>query len=106
VDDHDNEQYHSELFTNKKQVMSLCEDINQVDGTNVGNQSIPKEINRITKVDWSSANNANTNPRSQQPSCTVIDIDDNLSTDDDSQLTCALCLQGINSDADRGYADT
>ncbi len=37
---------------------------------------------------------------------TVIDIDDNLSTDDDNLLTCALCLQQINSDRVRGYADT
>ena len=37
---------------------------------------------------------------------TVIDIDDDSSTDDDNLLTCALCLQKINSDRDRGYADT
>ncbi len=35
-----------------------------------------------------------------------IGIDDISSTDDDNLLTCALCLQKINSDRDRGYADT
>jgi hypothetical protein len=75
--------------------MSVREDIIQVNQTNVGNQSISKEINRITNVDQSSANNAIVNPRPRQPSCTVIDIDDNSSADDDNQLTCALCLQAI-----------
>jgi hypothetical protein len=44
ADDHDNEQHLGDLVTNKQQDMSVREDINQVGGTNVGNQSIPKEI--------------------------------------------------------------
>jgi hypothetical protein len=68
-------------------------------------QSVPKEINRITNVDQSSANNkANVNPRVQQTNCTVINVDDDESNADDD--TCTLCLQAIQSDADRGYADT
>jgi hypothetical protein len=105
ADAHDNEQHHSDLITNKQQDMSVCEDINQVNGTNVCNQSAPKEINRITNIDKSSANyNANVNPRVQQTNRTVINVDDDKSNADDD--TCALCLQAIRSDADRGYADT
>jgi hypothetical protein len=37
---------------------------------------------------------------------TVINIDDNSSTDDDNLLTCALFLQKIHSNRHRGYADT
>jgi hypothetical protein len=37
---------------------------------------------------------------------TVINIDDDSNIVDASLLTCALCLQKINSDRDRGYADT
>jgi hypothetical protein len=85
--------------------VSVREDINQVNGTNVCNQSVPKEINRITNVDQSSANNnANVNPRVQQTNCTFINVDDDKSDADND--TCALCLQAIRSDADRGYADT
>jgi hypothetical protein len=85
--------------------MPVCEDINQVDGTNVCNQSVPKEINRITNVDQSSANNnAIVNPRVQQTNCTVINVDDGKSNADD--VMCAHCLQAVCSDADRGYADT
>ncbi len=104
TDAHDDEQHHGDLITNEQQDVSVCEDINQVDGTNVCNQSVPKEINRITNVDQSSANNnANVNPRVQQTNHTVINVDDDkLNADDD---TCALCLQAIRSDADRGYAD-
>ncbi len=40
----------------------------------------------------------------QQTNCTVINFDDDKSNADDD--TCALCLQAIRSDADRGYADT
>jgi hypothetical protein len=77
----------------------------QVDGTNVCNQSVPKEINRITNVDQSPANkNANVNLRVQQTNRTVINVDDDKSNADDD--TCALCLQAIHTDADRGYADT
>jgi hypothetical protein len=69
------------------------------------NQSVPKEINRITNVDQSSSNNnANINPRLQQINRTVINVNDDESNADDD--TCALCLQAICSDADRGYADT
>ncbi len=57
MDAHDDEQHHGDLITNKQQGVSVCVDINQVDGTNVCNQSVPKEINRITNVDQSSANN-------------------------------------------------
>jgi hypothetical protein len=68
VDAHDNEQHCGDLITTEQQEMSVREDINQVNGTNVGNQSVPKEINKITNVDQSSANNnANVNPRVQQP---------------------------------------
>ncbi len=105
VDAHDNEQNHGDLITNEQQDVSVREDINQVDGTSVHNQSFPKEINRITNVDQSSANNnANVNPRVQQTNRTVINVDDDESNADDD--TCTLCLQAIRSDADRGYADT
>ncbi len=105
TDAHDNEQHHGDFITNEQQHVSVREDINQVDGTNVHNQSVPKEINRISNVDQSSANNnANVNYRVQQTNRTVINVDDNESNADDD--TCALCLQAIHSDADRGYADT
>jgi hypothetical protein len=42
MDAHDNEQHHNDLITNKQQDVLVCEDINQVDGTNVRNQSFPK----------------------------------------------------------------
>ncbi len=42
VDAHDDEQHHDDLITNKQQDVSVREDINQVDGTNVRNQSVPK----------------------------------------------------------------
>ncbi len=101
MDAHDNEQHHGDLITNKQQDMSVRE----VDGTNVRNQSVPKEINRITSIDQSSANNnANVNPRVQHTNRTVINVDDDKSNADDD--TCALCLQAICSDADRGYDDT
>jgi hypothetical protein len=94
MDAHDDEQHQGDLITNEQQDVSVREDINQVDGTNVRNQSVPKEINRITKVDQSSANkNANVNPRVQQTNCTVINIDDDkLNADDD---TCALCSSNM-----------
>ncbi len=105
ADAHDNEQHHGDLITNKQQDVSVGEDINQVDGNNVCNQSVPKKINRIINVDHSSTNNnANVNPRVQQTNCTVINVDDDESNADDD--TCALCLQETRSDADRGYADT
>jgi hypothetical protein len=44
ADAHDDEQHHGDLITNEQQDMSVREDINQVDGTNVRNQSVPKEI--------------------------------------------------------------
>jgi hypothetical protein len=93
------------LITNEQQDISVREDINQVDESNVHNQSVPKEINRITNVDQSSANNnANINPRVQQTNSSVINVDDDkLNAGDDM---CTLCLQAICSDADRGYADT
>ncbi len=104
ADAHDNEQHHGDLITNEQQDVSVREDINQVDGTNVCNQSVPKEINRITNADQSSANNnANVNPRVQQTNRTVINVDDDEPNADDD--TCGLCLQAICSDADRGYGD-
>ncbi len=86
TDAHDDEQHHSDLITNEQQDVSVREDINQVDGTNIHNQSVPKEINRITNVDQSSANNnANVKPRVQQTNRTVINVDDDKSnTDDDT----------------------
>jgi hypothetical protein len=105
ADAHDNEQHHGDLITNKQQYVSVREDIIQVNGTDVCNQSVPKEINRITSVNQSSANNnANVNPKVQQTNRTVINVDDDESNADDD--TCALYLQAICSDADRGYADT
>jgi hypothetical protein len=53
-DAHDNEQHHGDLITNKQQDVLVRKDINQVNGTNVHNQSVSKEINRITIVDQSS----------------------------------------------------
>jgi len=71
----------------------------------VGKKLNGKEINRITNIDQSSANNnANANPRVQQTNHTVINVDDDKSNADDD--TCTLCFQAIRSDADRGYADT
>ncbi len=32
--------------------------------------------------------------------------DDDSNADDDNLFTCAFCLERINSDRDRGYADT
>jgi hypothetical protein len=105
ADAHDNGQHHGDLITNKQKDVSVREDINQVDGTNVCNQSVPTEINRITNVDQSSANNnANNNASVQQTNHIVINVDDDKSNADDD--TCALHLQAIQSDADRGYADT
>ncbi len=65
----------------------------------------PQRYIRITNADCSSDNNnSNLNPRVQQANRTVINVDDDkLNADDD---TCALCLQAICSDADRGYAGT
>ncbi len=104
ADAHDNEQHHGDLITNEQQDVSIGEDINQVNGTNVCNQSVLEEINRITNIDQSSANNnANVNPRVQQTNRTIINVDDGKSNADDD--TCALCLQATHSDADRGYAD-
>jgi hypothetical protein len=63
ADAHEDEQHHSDLITNEQQEVSVCEYINQVDGINVCNQSVPKEINAITNADQSSSNNnANLNP--------------------------------------------
>jgi hypothetical protein len=105
ADAHDDEQHHGDLITKEQQDVSVREDINQVDGTNIRNQSVPKEIHINTNVDQSSANNnANINPRVQQTNCTVINVDDEKSIADDD--TCTLFLQAICSDADRGYADT
>ncbi len=42
VDAHDDKNYHGDLITNKQQDVSVREDINQVNGTNVCNQSVPK----------------------------------------------------------------
>jgi hypothetical protein len=47
VNAHHDEQHHGNLITNKQQDVSVREDINQVDGTNVCNQCVPKEIKRI-----------------------------------------------------------
>jgi hypothetical protein len=105
ADAHNNEQHLGDLITNKQQDVSVREDINQVDGINVRIQSVPKEINRITNFDQSSANsNANINRRVQQTNRTVINVDDDESNADDDM--CTLCLQAICSDADRGYTDT
>ncbi len=85
--------------------MSVREDINQVYGTNVRNQCVPKENNRIINVDQASANNnANVHRRVQHTNRTVINVDDDDSNADYD--TCALCFQAICSDADRRYADT
>ncbi len=35
-----------------------------------------------------------------------VDDDDDSNADDDNVLMCALCLKIINSERDRGYADT
>jgi hypothetical protein len=45
VDAHDDEQHQGDSITNEQQDVSAHEDINQVDGTNVCNQIVPKEIN-------------------------------------------------------------
>jgi hypothetical protein len=106
ADDHNNEQNQDDVVSsNNQQDMSVNENVIQVNGTNICNQGVPKQNVRITNADRSSVNNnANVNPRVQQTNRTVINVDDDeLNTDDD---TCALCLQAIRSDADRGYDDT
>jgi hypothetical protein len=42
ADAHDDEQHHSDLITNKQQDVSVHEDINQVDGTNVCKSKCPQ----------------------------------------------------------------
>jgi hypothetical protein len=70
--------------------------------------AIKVSLKKTLDTDCSSANNnANINIRVQQTNQTVIYVDDDDSNeDDDNLLTCALCLETINSDRDRGYADT
>jgi hypothetical protein len=106
ADDHNNKQNQDDVVSsNDQQDMLVNENVIQVNGTNICNQGVPKENVRITNTDCSSDNNnANVNPRMQQTNCTVINVDDDESNADDD--TCALCLQAIRSDADRGYADT
>ncbi len=48
--------------------------------------SVHEDIKQVNETAWQT---------------TVIDIDDDSSTDDDNLLTCILCLQKINSDRDR-----
>jgi hypothetical protein len=106
VDDHNDEQSQDDVVSsNDQQDMLVNENVIQVNGTNICNQGVPKQNIRITNADCSSDNNnANVNPRAQQTNCTVVNVDDDESNADDD--TCALCLQAIRSDADRGYADT
>jgi hypothetical protein len=106
ADDHNNEQNQDDVVSsNNQQDMSVNKNVIQVNGTNIYNQGVPKVNVRITNADCSyDNNNRNVNPRAQQTNCTVINVDDDKSNADDE--TCALCLQAICSDADRGYADT
>ncbi len=53
--------------------------------------SVHEDVNQVNRTAWQT---------------TVIDIDDNSSTDYGNLLTCALYLQKKNSDRDWGYADT
>ncbi len=102
-----NEQNHNDVDTNKEQHMSLCENINQVDGTNICKQRAPCENISITNVHCSSANNASVYTRTRQASATVINVDDDDSTtEDDNQPKCAICNNKIISFRDEGYADT
>jgi hypothetical protein len=88
--------------------MLVNENVTKVNESNICNQGVLEEKVRITNADCSSANtNANVNPRVQQTNQTVIYVDDDDSNaEDDNLLTCVLCLETINSDRDRGYADT
>ncbi len=106
ADDHNDEQNQNDVVSsNDQQDMLVNENVIQVNGTNICNQGVPGENIRITNADRSSDNNnANVNPREQQMNCTVIYVDDEESNADDDM--CALCLQAICSDADRGYAYT
>ncbi len=106
TDDHNYEQNQDDVVSsNNQQDMLANENIIQVNGTNICNEGVPKENIRITNTDCSSDNNnANVNLRAQQTNPAVINFDDDESNADDD--TCALCLQAIRSDADRGYADT
>ncbi len=96
------------VSSNNQQDMLVNENVIQVNGTNICNQGVLEENVRITNADCSSDNNnANVNPRAQQMNQTVIYVDgDDSNADDDNLLTCALCLETINSDRDIGYADT
>jgi hypothetical protein len=104
ADDHNDEQSHDDVVSsNNQQDMSVNVNVLQVNGTNICNQGVLEENIRITNADCSSANNnANVNPRVQK----IIYVDDDDSNADDNLLTCTLCLETINSDRDRGYADT
>jgi hypothetical protein len=95
VDDHNNEQNQNQddvVSSNNQQDMLVNENVIQVNGTNIFNQSVPKENVRITIADCSyDNNNSNVNPRAQQTNRTVINADDDDSNaDDDNVLTCAF----------------
>jgi hypothetical protein len=101
ADDHNDEQNQDDLVSsNIQQDISVNENVIQVNGTNICNQGVLEENVRITNADCSSDNNnANANPSAQQMNQTVIYVDDDDSNaDDDNLLTCALCLETINSD--------
>ncbi len=108
MDDHNDEKNQDNVASsNNQQDMLVNENVIDVNGTNICNQGVPEETIRISNADRSSDNNnANFNPRVHQTNRTVINVDDdNSNADDDNVLTCALCLETINSDRD-GYADT
>jgi hypothetical protein len=108
ADDHNNEQNQDDVVSSNDRQDVGKWNVIHVNGTNICNQGVLEENVRITNADCSSANNnANVNPRVQQTNQTVVYVDDaNSNADDDKLLTCALCIETINSDRDRGYADT
>jgi hypothetical protein len=69
------------------QEMLVNENVIQVNGTNICNQSVLEENVRITNADCSSDNNnANVNPIAQQMNRTVSYADDDDSNADDDNL--------------------
>jgi hypothetical protein len=107
ADDHNNEQNQDDVVSsNNQQDMSVNENAIQVNGTNICNQSVPKENIRITNTDCSSVNyNANINPGAQQTNCTLINVDDDDSnTDllDEGEEICPICQDRLGTEIELG----
>jgi hypothetical protein len=86
--------------------MLVNENVIQVNGTNICNQSVLEENVRITNADCSSDNNnANVNPRAQQTKQTVICVDDdNSNTDllDEDEEIYPICQDRLGTELELG----